>query len=415
MQAAVQRVESISGQILAYLKDLVRIPTVNPPGDHYQELCAYAMQRLRQMDCEVELVPVPQERENDLYPFGKGYPRMSLVGRYRKSREERPGLHLSGHYDVVPAGPSWSRDPFKPDEEDGRLYGLGTSDMKGGIASIMGVIQALHETNTQLRNGLTFSFTPDEETGGLAGMGYLVKQGVIKADYGIITEPSQPHYVRIGHRGVLWVEVVTKGRTAHASMPYRGINAFKKLVRVAQGLEELERELEGKITAAPVMVEEDKHPTICIGSVVRGGVKTNVVPDECSMMLDRRLIPEETTQQAFDEIRSVVEILQREDPELRVELNRHLNIEAASIAADSLLSQTVAVCHQQIYGRKPAIAISPGFNDTHYMIRGMGIPALTYGPGTTGTAHTPNEYIVIDDLTKTTQTLVQVVHTLLGG
>ena len=286
--------------------------------------------------------------------------------------------------------------------------------MKGGIASIMGLIQALHETNTTLRNGLTFSFTPDEETGGLAGMGYLVKQRIIAADFGIITEPSQPHFVRIGHRGVLWVEVVTKGKTAHASMPYPGINAFKKLLRVAQGLEDLERELEGKRTAAPVMVEEDKHPTICLGSVVRGGVKTHVVPDECSMMLDRRLIPEETTQEAFNEIRSVVEMLQRDDPELRVDLTQHLGIEAASIAAESVLSQAVATCHAQIYGREPAIAMSPGFNDTHYMIREMGIPALTYGPGTTGTAHTPDEYIVIDDLYKTTQVLVQVVLTLLG-
>jgi succinyl-diaminopimelate desuccinylase len=414
MHTAVQRVEAIRGQILETLKDLVRIPTVNPPGSHYQELCEYAMERLRQMDCEVDLIQVPQARENDLYPFGAGHPRMSLVGRYRKSREERPGLHLSGHYDVVPAGPSWQRDPFRPEEEGGRLYGLGTSDMKGGIASIMGVVQALHETGTTLRNGLTFSFTPDEETGGLAGMGYLVKQGIIKADFGIITEPSQPHFVRIGHRGVLWVEVVTKGKTAHASMPYRGINAFKKLLRVAQGLEDLERELEGKITAAPVMVEQEKHPTICIGSVVRGGVKTNVVPDECSMMLDRRLIPEETIQEAFDEIRSVVDMLQRDDTELQVELTQHLGIEAASITADSLLSQTVATCHAQIYGCEPAIAISPGFNDTHYMIREMGIPALTYGPGTTGTAHTPDEYIIVDDLPKTTQTLVQVALMLLG-
>jgi succinyl-diaminopimelate desuccinylase len=414
MHTAVQRVETIHGQVLSYLKDLVRIPTVNPPGSHYQELCEYAVDRLRQMDCEVELVPVPEAREQDLYPFGKGHRRLSVVGRYRKSRAERPGLHLSGHYDVVPAGPSWRREPFRPEEENGRLYGLGTSDMKGGIASIMGVLQALHETNTTLRNGLTFSFTPDEETGGLAGMGYLVQQGIIKADYGIITEPSQPHFVRIGHRGVLWVEVVTKGKTAHASMPYRGINAFKKLVRVAQGLEDLERELEGKITAAPVMDEREKHPTICIGSVVQGGVKTNVVPDYCSMMLDRRLIPEETTQEAFNEIRSVVEMLQRDDPEMQVELHRHLGIESASIAADSLLSQTVATCHAQVHGRQPAIAISPGFNDTHYLIRDMGIPALTYGPGTTGTAHTPDEYIVINDLTTTTQVLVQVALTLLG-
>jgi acetylornithine deacetylase/succinyl-diaminopimelate desuccinylase-like protein len=188
----------------------------------------------------------------------------------------------------------------------------------------------------------------------------------------------------------------------------------KKLLRVAQGLEALERELEGKITAAPVMDAREKHPTIGIGSVVHSGIKTNVVPDECSMMLDRRLIPEETVQEAFSEVRSVVEVLQRGGPEMQAQLTQHLGIEAASITADSLLSRTVATYHTQIYGRQPSIAISPGFNNTHYLIRQMGIPALTYGPGTTGTAHTPAEYIVVADLTKTTQGLAQVALTLLS-
>jgi acetylornithine deacetylase/succinyl-diaminopimelate desuccinylase-like protein len=197
---------------------------------------------------------------------------------------------------------------------------------------------------------------------------------------------------------------------------------------------------------AQVMNAIERHPTLCIGSVVHGGVKTNVVPDECAMMLDRRLIPEENLRDAFDEIRSLVEMLQRQDPEMRVELNQRLGnetlrsklrgirrkkrlsatqqaagnrtlqgIEAASIAADSLISQTVATCHAQIHGREPAIAISPGCNDTHYMIRDLGIPALTYGPGTTGTAHTPDEYIVIADLAPTTKVLVQVALTLLSA
>ena len=114
------------------------------------------------MDCAVCLVHVPRTYENELHPFSTGHPRMSLVRRYRKSRNERPGLHLRGHYDVVPASVTWTRDPFTPEAEDGRLYGLGRSDMQGGIASIMGVVQALHTTNTTLRNRLMFSFTPEQ-------------------------------------------------------------------------------------------------------------------------------------------------------------------------------------------------------------------------------------------------------------
>lgn len=105
---------------------------------------------------------------------------------------------------------------------------------------------------------------------------------------------------------------------------------------------------------------------------------------------------------------------QHQEPELQVELTQHLGIEAAAIAADSLISQTVASCHAQVHGRAPARVISPGFNDTHYMICALGIPSLTYGPGTTGTAHTPNEHIIIDDVPKTAQVLVQVTLTLLS-
>src|SRR5262245_49850901 len=106
------------------------------------------------MDCQVNLVHVPQTYENELYPFSKGHPRMSLMGRYRKSRNKRPGLHLSGHYDVVPAGVIWARAPFTLEEEGCRLYGLGTLDMKGGIASIMGVVLALHAINATPRKTL---------------------------------------------------------------------------------------------------------------------------------------------------------------------------------------------------------------------------------------------------------------------
>jgi acetylornithine deacetylase/succinyl-diaminopimelate desuccinylase-like protein len=123
------------------------------------------------------------------------------------------------------------------------------------------------------------------------------------ADVGIITEPAQPHTVKMGHRGVLWVEITTRGRTAHGSVPYKGINAFDKMVKVAQALKRLEQQtISAKCAAYPTMEERQKAPAIMVGGVVQGGVKTNVVPDRVTVTVDRRLIPEETLAGAFAEI-----------------------------------------------------------------------------------------------------------------
>ena len=387
-----EHLDGLRDGIVADLKDMIRIPTVNPPGTNYREFCEHAADRMRALNCDVDIVEVPVARSGDA-----DHPRFSLVGRYRGSDWNRPGLHLSGHYDTVPAG-KWSRDPLVPEEDDDRIYGLGASDMKGGLASIMGVVRALHETQTVLRDGLSFSFTPDEETGGEAGMGYLVESGHIEADVAILAEPSQPHFLRVGHKGALWLEIVSRGRTAAANVPHLGVNAFLKMVRVVNALEDLDATLAGRLTRSTVMTPPERRSTICIGTVVRGGLKTNMVPDECSIMIDRRLIPEESVPAARAEIQAILDRLAADDPELDVELVEHLAVEAAAIPTDSFLPTLVADVHERERGQRPAIGIVSGFNDSRFLIRGLGIPAITYGPGTTKTAHAPDEYVQVSDV-----------------
>lgn len=404
----VDRIDRLQSSIVASLKDMIRIPTVNPPGTNYREFCEYAAGRIRAFDCDVDVVEVPSSPGGDAR-----YPRLSVIGRYRASDERRPGLHLSGHYDTVPAG-NWSRDPLTPEEEGDRIYGLGASDMKGGIASIMGVVQALHEAGTVLRDGLTFSFTPDEETGGHAGMGYLVERGYIRADVAILAEPSQPHFLRIGHKGALWVEIITRGRTAQANVPHLGINAFLKMVRVVSALEELDRELARRTTSSSVMTEPERRATICIGTVVRGGIKTNVVPDECSIMVDRRLIPEESVKDARAEIQKILGRLSAEDPDMAVEMVEHLAVEAAASPEGSFLPAVVADAHERVHDRRPAIGIVSGFNDSRFLIRELGVPTVTYGPGTTRTAHAPDEYVLTPDLVAAAKVLLASALELTG-
>lgn len=414
MPSAREQVEARRDTIVDFCRQLVQIRTVNPPGENYAQLCDYLVRVIRTCDCDVEIVSVPAERAEELYWWGKDHPRMSVVGRYRNSRGDRAGLHLSGHYDTVPAGAGWAHDPWAARIVDGRLYGLGASDMKGGLASILGVLRVLSDLRARLRGDLTFSFTPDEETGGMAGLGYLAEQRLIRADLGIITEPAQPHTVKMGHRGVLWVEITTRGRTAHGSVPYKGINAFDKMVKVAQALKQLEQQaISAKRTAYPTMEERQQAPAIMVGGVVQGGVKTNVVPDRVTVTVDRRLIPEETLAEAFAEIQEAIAAIQRDDSELEVELKRTLNIEASAVPADHAICRAVAKAHAAVYATEPRIVLSPGFNDAHFLTRDLGVPCITYGPGTTGTAHAPDEYIVVEDLVKATAVLAEATLELL--
>src|SRR5919197_534109 len=264
------RIDDMRDTLVQDLIELVSIPTVNPPGENYEKFCVFARDLAREFGCELELVYVPEAEAERRYPWGKGHRRVSILGRYRKSRRTHEGMHLSGHLDTVPAGRGWTKNPWKPMIENGKLYGLGVSDMKGGIASILGVLRAFHDLGLEINGDLTFSFTPDEESGGMAGVGWLADQGMVKARYGIITEPSQPHLVKI-----------------------------------------------------------------------------NVVPDYAMMTIDRRLILEESVEEAYREIEETIRQVQNDDPQLEVSLKRTLGLSGSAVAADSVIATTLATCHQE--------------------------------------------------------------------
>jgi succinyl-diaminopimelate desuccinylase len=399
------RIDAMQDVLVRDLTALVSIPTVNPPGENYERFCRFAGDLARACDCDVDLVYVPESEAERRYPWGKGQPRVSVLGRYRKSKRSHDGMHLSGHLDTVPAGRGWTKDPWRPVVEDGKMYGLGVSDMKGGIASIIGVLRAFNDLGLELDGDLTFSFTPDEESGGMAGVGWLADQGLVKARYGIITEPSQPHLVKIGHRGALWLEIETHGKTAHGSAPHRGINAFEKLVSVAQGLQGLAARLREKRSAAPTQSDEGAFPTMTIGGRVEAGVKTNVVPDYATMTIDRRLILEESVEEARGEIEEVIQELRKWDPQLDVTVKQTLGFRGSAVPPDSVIAATVAACHQEVYGREPQKIMSPGFDDRHYWMHQSGIPIVTYGPGLLKIAHAPDEHLYIDDLVQSTKVL----------
>ena len=396
MENVLKKVDELREYYVNLLKDMVSIATVVPPGENYKEFVDYSKEVLKDLGMEVNVVEVPRDYLEKHIPEMKDHPRYILLGRLRGSSEIT--LHFNGHYDVVPPGTGWKTDPFKPVIVNGKLYGRGASDMKGGIVSILTAIKALIESGTEINGTLEVSMTPDEEIGGMCGVNYMLEAELTKPNYCIIAEPSGYDRIWIGHKGVLWGEVTVYGKTAHASTPWLGVNAFEKMVNLAKKMiSTLKPKVESKVTKYETDVPEGKRATIVLGSIVKGGVKINVVPDKVVFQFDRRVLPEENFEEAVKEIESVIEEAKQEDPELKAELKILFKAKPAAISPQSKLPSTLRDAVKEVIGREPRLTLSTGFLDSRFFVE-RGVETVTYGPGDLSQAHVANEYIELSKI-----------------
>ncbi|RLE69573.1 MAG: succinyl-diaminopimelate desuccinylase [Thermoprotei archaeon] len=396
---------------LKVLSEMVSIPTVNPPGDKYEEFVEYAERVFRDLNMDVETFQVPKGYVAKHYPDYAEYPRYVVVGRMGSGK---PVVQFNGHYDVVPPGSGWSRDPFKPLIEGGKLYGRGAVDMKGGIASILLAIKAFTETIESFQGSLEVALVPDEEIGGATGTGYLVEERVSKPDYAVIAEPSGVNSVWIGHKGAFWAFVEIYGRQAHGSTPWKGINAFEYMVRVAQRfMEDYKRLIERKSSYYEYEDPEGAKPTVTIGGEVRGGAKVNIVPGYYAFSIDRRVIPEESLEEVEKEFLEFVEELAREFREVRVKAKVRNKLPPAFTDPNSVLVRRMVEAVSEVTGRKPRLTVCLGGLDMHYYTE-KGISAITYGPGPMDKAHISDEYVSIDELIKASKAYAILLYKLLA-
>src|SRR5947207_8464488 len=304
------QVDELAEETAAFTAEMVRIPTVNPPGEVYEDCARLIGDRLARFGYEVEYLAAEGRPEHTAR-----HPRLNVMG-VRKGGGGGPVVHLNGHFDVVPAGEGWTVDPFAGLIKDGRLYGRGTGDMKAGLASAIYAAEALRRAGVGLPGTVEVSGTVDEESGGFAGVAYLAEHKRIargRTDYVIIPEPHSPHRVCVGHRGVYWFEVTTEGRIAHGSMPFLGTSAIEHMGHVLEAVRsELQPALATRVTEMPVDPPEARHATINVnaleGGQSRQEVQTPCVADRCRAVFDRRFLPEE----GFDRARAeIVELLER--------------------------------------------------------------------------------------------------------
>src|SRR5439155_18115257 len=304
----VSEVDRAADEIVRFTGDLVRIPTINPPGEAYEPSARLIGDRLMRGGFEFEYIVAEGRPEHT-----SRYLRVNVVGG-RRGSSRGPVVHLNGHIDVVPAGGGWTVDPFGGMIRDGRIYGRGVCDMKAGLAAAMFAVEAIQRANVQLPGTIEISGTVDEESGGFAGVAHLAECGRIargRTDYVIIPEPLNVDRICVGHRGVYWFELTTRGRIAHGSMPFLGVSAIDGMTEAIAAIRrELEPLLAKRITSMPVVPDRARHATININAIEGGqpidGIQTPCVADRCRAVFDRRFLIEEGFAAAKDEIVSLV-------------------------------------------------------------------------------------------------------------
>jgi succinyl-diaminopimelate desuccinylase len=401
-------VDDCVDEIVAFTSELIRIPTINPPGDAYED-CAHVIgDRLASCSFEVEYFAAEGRPEHT-----RTHPRLNVVG-LRRGRTLRPAVHLNGHFDVVPPGDGWSVDPFAGTVRDGRVYGRGACDMKAGIAAAVFAAEAIRRAGVELMGSIEISGTVDEESGGFAGAAWLARHGRLtseRSDYVIIPEPLNVDRICIGHRGVYWFEVTTRGRVGHGSMPFLGVNAIEYMGEI---LERMRRELlpalHGRATTMPVVPAAARHATLNVNGITGGqpvdGIQTPCVADVCRAVFDRRFLPEEGFDATKAEIEALLAAASADSPALRYELRDLMVVHPVRTPDGSAVVASLERSIAQVLGRPATQVASPGTYDHKHVDRIGGIrECVAYGPGILDLAHQPDEWCGIDDLVSATKVL----------
>jgi acetylornithine deacetylase/succinyl-diaminopimelate desuccinylase-like protein len=296
------------------------------------------------------------------------------------------------------------------------MYGRGVAVSKSDIAAYSYAVLALKQAqiSQQLQGKVDLAFTFDEETGGELGPKRLLDQGALTPNQAIAA--GFTYSAVNAHNGCLHFEVKTTGKSAHAALPHTGIDALEATTKILNALYEYRQTLAAKKSAVPGI----DHPTLVVG-LISGGINTNVVPDECVIRVDRRLIPGEGGAQAEAEFRSIVEDAVRTIEGIKIEIRKILHAESfGPVPEDSPLISTLSSNWQAIMKGKGELAINgvPIYTDARHFYE-KGIPTIMFGVGPKlleeANGHRADEHIRIDDLVDATKIIACTLYDLLGG
>lgn len=396
-----QFLEEHQGELVGLLQRLIRIPTVNPPGDNYTVLTALLAREMSAAGLTVRRLPVPASTQRRHQPHQLAYPRVNLLGYFHAGAKKT--VHLNAHYDVVPVSGNWRhRDPFSGAVDRGWIYGRGSADMKGAIAAIVFALKSLRATGTKPRCNVEVSFTADEETDSLLGAGWLVDNVRLKADYAIVGEGGSGNGVCCGHNGVVWLEVRVHGKPAHGSTPQRGINALEKMSALVVALQGYKKQLAKRKFSAPD--GNAMRPTLNIGGVFASGAggKINTVPAFASFTIDRRVLPVEKVAEAEKDLRAFLRQAAARIPQCRITIHKVSENHSCYSAPTAPFFRALQASVGKVRGRPAHPMVSSGFNDMHFFAHALGIPTIGYGPGGVD-YHAVDERARVKDLVQSAQ------------
>lgn len=377
------RVRSYRTEMIAFTAELVAIASENPPGHAYPACVRAIESRLRALDLPCEVVRYRPGRKGQDNSGAAAV--LSGVGSGRRT------LYFSGHYDVVPVTTPGQCTPVMRGKT---LFGRGSADMKGGLASMLYAAAALERLRVPLDGRVGLVFVPDEETGGRRGSGFLAAAGRLgSGGIGMLTPEPTSGVVWNANRGAITVRVTVHGREAHVGLLHRGRNAFEDAIRVVQRLQRLASRVSRRHTAFRVTPAAARRSLMLIGGRVEAGSGFNVVPGRCVFTVDRRMNPEEDFEEERRALFAVFDEARRDGVRLDVDVIQEGRPSGSSSATP--LARALETHVRAVTGRAPAFEMCPGLLEIRFYAE-QGMPAYAYGPGLLSMAHGPKEFVHID-------------------
>jgi acetylornithine deacetylase/succinyl-diaminopimelate desuccinylase family protein len=374
--------------LTAGLIDLIAIPSAFPPGDT-AEIAAYAAHRLTRAGYRTEVARRTAGVDNVVASLGSG----------------APHLVFNAHADTVGVGERalWRTDPLQATVRDGLVFGLGAGNCKGSMAVQLWLAEEIARAGGPRRGTVTFTLVGDEENLGPDGMAFLRTSGKVKPDMLVLGAQTENQLIT-AERGVLWVAIEARGKAAHAGAPDQGDNAILRMLRI---VDQLEHALAGRLAGR---IDGPMRSTVNLG-MIRGGHNTNVVPSACRVEIDRRLLPGETVDAAYDEIAKLVAATG--EPADKVALERLRGTNGFRAPANGTLVRNFAAAIQAATGKPPRFLNATGVSDGRYFADD-GIDIVNFGPGSGAQGHAANESVPIDQMVAAAVIQRDLVDRLLG-
>lgn len=376
-------------ELVEYCREMVRIKSVNPPGDE-MAMAEYVANVLKSIGLEVKLLKHSSSRA-------------SVLAILRGSGQV-PALLYSAHLDTVPLGAEqWIHEPFAAETLDGKIWGRGSADMKGGLAALLVMAKIMANSGLSIKGDLIFAITAGEEIDSLGAKSVASYPDLGPVQAIIVPEPSY-NDIYIAEKGALWLEISTYGKTAHGSMPALGKNAVMMMVELIKGLEIF-------------FIPFESHAMLGGFSMsintISGGIKTNVVPDRCVVSIDMRTVPGQDHHDIMARFQGLIKDLGKHDPDFKAAIEISNDRPPIETSPEEPVVKMMVDIVADITGELPIPKGVNYYTDAATLTPAFKAPMIICGPGHPGLAHQPNEYVEIEKLVQAAKIYTAATHQFL--